>query len=205
MKMTGKAFLSAAISGLLTLPAFAQTKIPGKAFVAEVSGGITLIREGAVVELRKGLSLPIEGARIETAPGASAIFVFSNGTSLLVDEKTIVDVLRFVQAPFPAGVDTTVIEPSVSDTRVRVTQGRVVITTNTLATGTSMVYETPQSQVRIRGREIVIQVEGQTTSVILLHGDATVRAANAAPGDVGQILHDGQMAVVTSGSASPAP
>src|SRR5512142_1254109 len=101
MKMTGKTFLSAAIGGLLALQVSAQTQVPGKAFVAEVSGGITLIREGTVVELRKGISLPIEGARIETAAGASAIFVFSNGTSLLVDEKTIVEVLRFVQAPFP--------------------------------------------------------------------------------------------------------
>jgi hypothetical protein len=204
MTMTGRAFLLAAISGLLAGPAFAQMSMAGKAFVAEVNGGITFIRDGAVVELHKGDSLPIQGARIETAAGASAIFVFSNGTSLYVDEKTIAEVLQFDQKPFPAGIDTTVVEPSVSNTLVRVTQGRVIITTNTLATGTSMVYRTPQAEVRIRGRQVVVQVDGLTTRVIVLRGDATVRAAGGAPGDVGQILHDGQMAVATSGSSAPA-
>ncbi len=205
MTMTGRMFLTAAVSGLLALPALAQTSVPGKVFVAEVSGGITFIRAGTVVDLKKGSSLAVEGARIETAAPASAIFVFSNGTSLYVDEKTAAEVLRFNQQPFPAGIDTTAVEPSVSDTRVRLAQGRVIVTTNTLATGTSMVYETPQARVRIRGREVVVQVDGPTTRVLVLHGDVTVNAANAAPGDVGQVLHDGQMAVVSEAAPAAVP
>ncbi len=205
MTTTGRTCLAAALSSLLALPALAQTSVPGKVFVAEVSGGVTFIRAGTVVGLAKGSSLAVEGARIETSAPASAIFVFSNGTSLYVDEKTAAEVLRFNQRPFPAGIDTTTVEPSVSDTRVRIAQGRVIVTTNTLATGTSMVYETPQAQVRIRGKEVVVQVDGPTTRVLVLHGDATVNAAHAAPGDVGQVLHDGQMAVVTDAAPAATP
>jgi hypothetical protein len=72
----------------------------------------------------------------------------------------------------------------------------VIITTNELAAGTSMVYLTPQSQVKIRGKEVVIEVKEQETRVLLLAGDATVTPQNAAPGSVGQTLHGGQMAIV---------
>jgi hypothetical protein len=133
---------------------------------------------------------------IETGPGASTILVYSNGTSIFVDEKTIVEIRKFVQKPFPSGVDTAVIEPSVSDTLASVKQGRVIITTNELAAGTSMIYLTPQSQVKIRGKEVVIEVQEQETRVLLLAGDATVTPQNAAPGSVGQTLHGGQMAIV---------
>lgn len=203
MNLTGKLLLTAAIGGLLAAPALAQSSVAGKVFVAEITGGITFIRDGTVVELKKGTSLPIQGARIETALGASAIFVFSNGTSLFVDEKTIVEVLRFEQMPFPPGIDTTVVEPSVSNTLVRVTRGRVIITTNNLATGTSMVYRTPETQVRVRGKEIVIEVAGMTTTVTVVHGDATVNVPDPGPADVGQVLHDGQTAVVTNTSGAP--
>lgn len=202
MKTTTKIILSAALSSLLTLAAFAQATIPGKVFVAEVNGAVTYISGGKVIKLEKGQSLPADGAHIETAAGSSLVLVYSNGSSIYIDQNTIVDIQRFTQKPFTPGVDTTVLEPSTSDTLAKITQGRVVISTNELATGTSMVYQTPESQVQIRGREVVIEVQNQTTNVVTLAGDVTVTPTNAPPGDIGQALHTGDMAVVTNTSAS---
>jgi hypothetical protein len=157
---------------------------------------------GRQIVLKKGDSLSAQGARIETAPGATVILVYSNGTSIFISEKTIVEIRKFVQKPFPRGVDTAVNEPSISDTVVVVTQGCVIIVTNVLATGTSMVYLTPQSQIKIRGKEVVIEVRDQDTLIIQVMGDATVTPLNAAPGNVGQVLQAGQMAVVTNPSGS---
>jgi hypothetical protein len=202
MKTTAKIIFSAVIWSLLTLSAFAQANLPGKVYVSEVNGAVTFIVNGRTVALKKGASILVEGAHIETAVGASLVLVYSNGSSIYIDENTIVDVRRFVQKPFTPGVDTTVMEPSISETIAKVTQGRVVISTNELATGSSMIYQTPESQVRIRGKEVVIEVQNQSTNVILMNGDVTVTPVNAPPGDIGQSLQSGQMAVVTSTSAA---
>jgi hypothetical protein len=202
MKTTTKFVLFAAISSVLPLGVFAQASIPGKIFVAEVNGAVTYVAGGKVIKLEKGESVPADGAHIETAAGSSLVLVYSNGTSVFIDQNTIIDIRRFTQKPFTPGVDTTVLEPSASDTLGKITQGRVIISTNELATGTSMIYQTPESQVQIRGREVVIEVQNQTTNVVTLAGDVTVTPVNAPPGDIGEALHTGDMAVVTTTSAA---
>lgn len=204
MKTTSRFILGTMLCCAPALSALAQESVPGKVYVAEVSGGVTFVVGGKTIELKKGQTQPAQGARIDTAPGANLILVYSNGTSIFVDEKTAMEIRRFVQKPFPAGVDTAVIEPSSSDTMVSVTQGRVIITTNQLATGTSMIYLTPHAQVKIRGKEVVIEVRDQDTRITVVVGDATVTPLNAGPGGVGQVLHTGQMAIVTNASATTA-
>jgi hypothetical protein len=202
MHPIGRLLIAAAFCCLLTLSARAQENIPGKVYVAEISGSVTFVVDGKMFALKKGDSLPVQGARVETAAGAYVVLVYSNGTSICIDENTIVEIRRFVQNPFPPGLDTTVNEPSISDTIGSITHGRVIITTNQLATGTSMVYLTPQSQVKIRSKEVVIEVEDRETRVALLTGHVTVTPQNAPPGALGQILRDGEMAVVANPPAS---
>jgi hypothetical protein len=202
MKTTGRFLLGTVLGCAVALSALAQENVPGKVYVAEVNGGVTFMEGGRQIVLKKGDSLSAQGARIETAPGATVILVYSNGTSIFISEKTIVEIRKFVQKPFPRGVDTAVNEPSISDTVGVVTQGCVIIVTNVLATGTSMVYLTPQSQIKIRGKEVVIEVRDQDTLIIQVMGDATVTPLNAAPGNVGQVLQARQMAVVTNPSGS---
>jgi len=198
MKTTVRLILGTALCCAMALAALAQENVPGKIYVAEVNGGVTFMEGGRQFVLKKGDSLSAQGARIETAPGATAVLVYSNGTSVFISEKTIVEIRKFVQKPFPKGVDTATNEPSISDTLAVVLQGTVIVTTNALATGTSMVYLTPQSQIKIRGQEVVIEVRDQDTRITVVAGDATVTPLNAAPGSVGQVLHSGQMAAVTN-------
>lgn len=204
MKTTNRFILGTMLCCAPALSALAQESVPGKVYVAEVSGGVTFVVGGKTIELKKGETQPAQGARIDTAPGASLILVYSNGTSIFVDEKTAMEIRRFVQKPFAGGGDTAVIEPSSSDTLVSVTQGRVIITTNELATGTSMIYLTPHAQVKIRGKEVVIEVRDQDTRITVVVGDATVTPLNVRPGGVGQVLHSGQMAIVTNASTTTA-
>jgi hypothetical protein len=204
MKTTSRFIFGTLLCGTTALSALAQEFVPGKVYVSEVSSGVTFVLGGKTIELKKGATQPAQGARIDTVPGGSLILVYSNGTSIFVDEKTVMEIRRFVQKPFPSGIDTAVIEPSSSDTLASVTQGRVIVTTNELATGTSMIYATPHAQVRIRGKVVVIEVRDQDTRVTMVSGDATVTPLNAAPGAVGHVLHTGQMAIVTNSSAAAA-
>jgi len=196
MKTAGRFLIGTLLCCALSAAARAQASVPGKAYVAAIDGAVTFTLSGQAATLKKGDSVVAQGMWIETGPGASAILVYSNGTSIFIDAQTIVEIRKFVQQSFPAGIDTAVIEPSVSDTVAQVKQGRVIITTNQLAAGTSMIYLTPQSQVNIRGKEVVIEVRDQVTRVLMLAGDATVTPSSAAPGAVGQTIHGGQMAVV---------
>ena len=202
MKTTGRFLLGTALICAMALSALAQENVPGKVYVAEVNGGVTFTVGGKLIVLKKGDSLSAQGARIETAPGATVVLVYSNGTSIFISENTTVEIRKFVQKPFPKGVDTATNEPSISDTVVNVIQGTVIVTTNVLATGSSMVYLTPQSSIKIRSQEVVIEVRDQDTRITVVAGDVTVTPLNAAPGSVGQVLQAGQLATVTNSRGS---
>jgi hypothetical protein len=200
MNITPKAILGAVAFLGAMLVSSGQEFIAGKIYVAEISGGVAYTIGGSASDLKKGITLPVQGARNETAPAAHVVYVYSNGTSLYIDEKTVIQIIKFEQKPFPKGTDTTVMEPSVSHTIGRITQGRIIITTNKLMTGTTMVYLTPHAQVKIRGQEVVIEVYDRESRIYVINGDVTVAPVGSSASDVGQTIHSGQEAVVTDSS-----
>jgi FecR protein len=201
MNIATRAIAGAVAFCAAVLAGSGQDFIPGKIYVAEIAGGISFTVGGSPNVLKKGDTLPIQGARNETAPAAHVVFVYSNGTSLYIDEKTVVQIAKFEQRPFPKGTDITVNEPSVSHTMGRITQGRIIITTNKLATGTTMIYLTPHAEVKIRGQEVVIEVDDRESRVDVVNGDVTVTPVGGSTRGIGQVLHSGQEAVVTDSSA----
>jgi len=200
MNITPKIVLGASVFCAAMLAGSAQEFVPGKIYVAEISGGTTYAVAGSPSVLKKGDTLPVQGARNETAPAAHVVFVYSNGTSLYIDEKTVIQIAKFEQRPFPKGTDTTVNEPSISHTVGRITQGRIIITTNKLMTGTTMIYMTPHAQVKIRGQEVVIEVYDRESRIYVVNGDITVSPAGGSAGGIGETLHSGQEAIVTDSS-----
>jgi hypothetical protein len=200
MKTITKVFAGAFIFCAAMLAGSGQDFIPGKIYVAELAGGISYTVGGSPNALKKGDTLPVQGARNETAPGAHVVFVYSNGTSIFIDEKTVVQIAKFEQKPFPKGTDITVTEPSVSHTMGRITQGRIIITTNKLATGTTMIYLTPHAEVKIRGQEVVIEVYDRESRIDVVNGDVTVTPVGGSAHGIGQVLHTGQEAVVADDS-----
>jgi hypothetical protein len=200
MKITPRVIFGAAVFCGAVLAGSAQELIPGKIYVAEISGGVAYTVGGQQTVLKKGVTLPAEGAMNETAPASHVVYVYSNGTSLYVDEQTVIQIVKFEQVPFPKGMDTTVMEPSVSHTVGRIKKGRIIITTNKLMTGTTMVYITPHAQVKIRGKEVVIEVYDRESRIYVIDGDVTVSPAGDSSGGLGKVLHSGQEAVVTDSS-----
>ena len=202
MKLTAWLVPSAVAFCAIAIAASAQELIPGKIYVAEIAGGVSYTVGGSPSGLRKGLTLPVQGARNETAPSAHVVYVYSNGTSLYVDEKTVIQIARFMQVPFPKGTDTTVNEPSVSHTLGRISKGRIIITTNKLATGTTMLYMTPHAVVKVRGKEVVIEVYDRESRIYVITGEVTVTPGNGSGMNPGQVLHTGEMLTVTDSDAS---
>jgi len=202
MNITTRVIYCAAAFCAAVIAGSAQEFVPGKVYVAEITGGVAYTVAGGRQELKKGISLPVQGARNETTPAAHVVLVYSNGTSLYVDEKTVIQIAKFEQKPFPKGIDTTVTEPSVSHTVGRITQGRIIITTNKLMTGTTMIYMTPHAQVKIRGHEVVIEVYDRESRIYVVNGEVTVSPVGASAGGLGVVIHSGQEAVVTDSSVS---
>jgi hypothetical protein len=200
MNITTRAIFCAGAFCAAVIAGSAQEFVPGKIYVAEIAGGVAYTVAGGAQELKKGVSLPVQGARNETTPAAHIVWVYSNGTSLYVDEKTVIQIAKFEQKPFPKGTDTTVQEPSISHTVGRISQGRIIITTNKLMTGTTMVYITPHAQVKVRGKEVVIEVYDRESRIYVVNGEVTVSPIGASADGVGQVIHSGQEAIVTDSS-----
>ena len=85
---------------------------------------------------------------MKTAPGAKATLLFSNHTSLSLEEKTELRVDQYEQEPFTVALDQQV-EPSNSQSHITVRSGQMDIDTPQLATGSHLVFETPHASIAL--------------------------------------------------------
>jgi len=164
-----------------------------KVFVAETKGE-TQIDTGEKIEPLTVKSVyAIEGSKIETKADASGTLVFSNGTSIILGSNTRLEVKKFLQEPFTPNRNDLDVEPSISQTVVKLMRGAVGVCTSRLVAGSSMSYQTPQGTIEIRGHKVMIEVAENETVVSLLEGDVTVLGD-----DVGtsQNLKPGQQAIM---------
>ncbi|MEJ1973184.1 MAG: hypothetical protein WDM96_12195 [Lacunisphaera sp.] len=84
---------------------------------------------------------------IVTKAGAHNAVVYSNGTSMYVDENTRVEIGRFTQEPFQPRNESTMdsqYEPSMSQSDVYIPHGAVGLCTSRLVSGSSMTYLHPR-------------------------------------------------------------
>lgn len=175
----------------------------GKFFVNSVNGNVVCVIDGRVISPAKGDSFIARGAVIETKAGSKASLVFSNQTSLIVDENTRLEVETFEQEFFPPNNNLRV-EPSNSSTMVELSHGRVLISTPTLRSGTTMGYRTNQATVWIKGEKVVVETDEKRTHVLVVSGAVTVDSHRSAgpAAVVGKRLVTGEEAFFTGG-ASP--
>jgi hypothetical protein len=164
-----------------------------KIFVAETKGE-TQIDTGEKIEPLTVKSVhSVEGSKIETKADSSSTLVFSNGSSIIVGPNSRIEVKKFLQEPFTPNRNDLDVEPSISQTVVKMLRGSIGICTSRLVAGSSMSYQTPHGTVTIRGHKIMIEVAENETVVSLLEGDVTVLGD-----DVGtsQNLKPGQQAIM---------
>jgi hypothetical protein len=173
-----------------------------KLYVADVEG-ISSINTGDKIEdLTQKSVYSAEGTILETEPDSSNAIVLSNGTGICFDPDTRLEVKRFVQEPFSPNRTDLDVEPSVSQTSVFLPRGTVGLCTSKLVAGSTMNYATPQANISIRGRKVVIECTDSSTVVSVLEGEVTVSGSQMAGG---QSLKSGQQAIITKSSAFSPP
>jgi hypothetical protein len=210
---TARLLLLSVVALVVAAPsAFAQRQLgkkkgpTSKIYLAEAVGEAEILTGEKIYTARQATAFDAPGTVIETKEGAHSAFVYSNGTGMFVDEKTRIEIDRFVQEPFQPDRNTTAdapYEPSISQSSVHVAHGAVGICTSQLVSGSSMVYSTPQAAINIRGGKVAIETNADMTIIDLLDGDVTVRGGTRDIG--GQILRPGERAIVRAAPAGQPP
>ena len=152
---------------LLAATAWAQPTPPGYIRLARVNGQVSVEEKATGTRRSAGEVTDIQqGTIVRTAASSSVILVFSNGSTVNLGPNSILDIEEFLQDPFaeelrPAELEA---EPTVSRTKLSLTQGELVGNVKTLrrAEGSSFTVETPAGAAGIRGTtfRIVFQPDG---------------------------------------------
>jgi hypothetical protein len=164
-----------------------------KAYVAETKGESQIDTGEKIEPLSVKSVYAVEGSTIETKADSSSTLVFSNGTSIAVGANSRFEVKKFLQEPFTPNRNDLDVEPSISQTAVKLMRGSVGICTSRLVAGSSMTYQTPHGSINIRGHKIMIEVAENETVVSLLEGDVTVSGTEVSGS---QNLKPGQQAIM---------
>jgi hypothetical protein len=173
-----------------------------KFYVADLEGQSSLDTGTQVEDLKDKSVHSADGSTIETNPKSKSAVVLSNGTGVFIDPDTRMEVKRFMQEPFTPNRNDPEVEPSLSQTQASIPHGTVGLCTPKMVAGSTMVYDTPQASIAIRGRKVVIGTDGDQTTVSLLEGDVTVRGDQYTGG---QTLKPGQQAIITRSSPTAPP
>lgn len=211
MKTLYRLLAAATILAVVAAPsAFAQRQLgkkkgpTSKLFLAESVGEGNITTEGKSHTAKQATAFDAPGTVIETGKDSHQAFVYSNGTGMLVDENTRVEVDRFVQEPFrPDREKGTETEPSISQSDVFVSRGQVNICTSQLVSGSTMNYSTPNASVNIRGGKVAVSTNGSESTIYLLDGDITVRTGGKDTG--GTLLRPGEKATIRPGPPGRPP
>jgi hypothetical protein len=204
----GTALISSAVPSFSPNAYAADKKNPAsKVYFTDVSGEAQIDTGDTVQELTKRSVYNGQGTVIETKDEVKpeekdkvfSTMVYSNGTGAFFDHNTRVEVKKFVQEPFTPNRTDMEVEPSISQTQAFVSRGAVGLCTSKLVAGSTMVYNTAQGGVNIRGRKVVIEANDNQTKISMLDGESTVRGGAADLG--GRVLHAGEQAVISTGSA----
>lgn len=164
-----------------------------KVFVAETKGEAQIDNGEKIEPLSVKTVYAVEGSTIETKADSSNTLVFSNGSSIIIGPNSRLEVKKFLQEPFTPNRNDLDVEPSISQTVVKLMRGSVGLCTSRMVAGSSMNYQTPHGNISIRGHKIMVEVAENETVVSLLEGDVTVMGD-----DVGtsQNLKPGQQAIL---------
>ena len=153
---------------VLASPVFAQQPTEaGRIVLARVTGTVTLTNkaDGSTRTATNNEQIAA-GYVVVTAPEASVVLVFSNGSTVNLRGDSQLDIETFLQDPFAEDFRITeaTTEPSTSTTRLNLTRGELIGQVKTLnsAGGSTFVIQTPVGAAGIRGTtfRIVFRPDG---------------------------------------------
>ena len=152
---------------LFSSQALAQGTQPGRIVLARVTGTVTLTNK-ADNSTRPAVNNEqiAAGYVVTTAPEASVVLVFSNGSTVNLRGDSQLDIETFLQDPFADDFRITeaTAEPSTSTTRLNLSRGELIGQVKTLNSsgGSTFVIQTPVGAAGIRGTtfRIVFRPDG---------------------------------------------
>lgn len=196
------AVLGLAIGIVTSTQAQGRKKNPtSKLYVADVDGKAQIDTGETIDELSNKSVYTAQGTVIQTDKDSTNAMVFSNGTGIVFEPNTRLEVRKFVQEPFTPNRSDMDVEPSVSTTVSYLARGTVGLCTSKMVAGSTMTYSTPNASIRVKGRKVVIQATDKGTTVSLLEGEVTVHAGDQDVG--GEVIRPGQQAFIPA-SGGPA-
>lgn len=177
---------------------------PGFIVVMRVTGEAYVFKQGETVRfpLKSG-SIVSQGQMIATAPKASVMLAFSNGTTVTIGENSLLSIDEFVQKPFSEifKMAEAVKEPSRSETRMNLIRGDVITNVKKLNTkeGSKFEIKTPVGLAGIRGT--TFQIEYTTETVPAMTANSARNAGRNA--SFGLVLLEGVVELDAGAHARP--
>lgn len=176
-----------------------------KFYVAEVEGFAQVNTGEKIEDLTEKSVFDADGTIVETKPESENAMVMSNGVGIFFAAETKLSINRFLQEPFQPNRTDLETEPSVSQTRTRLSNGSVGLCSGKLVAGSSMIYDTPNGSLNILSQSVQklsIEIGDESTTVTLFEGALTLRGDNMAGGEA---LQPGQQAVIKSRGVNQPP
>lgn len=186
-------FRSLTLAVLALLPAVASAALQnGKVQVGMVKGTATLFDPASKQTALSSGRVFEQGYRVETSASSTAELILSNGSTLIVNPESLVEVRTFRQVVSELIIDGEYQklekEPSPSVTEIIVTRGKVIGEVRKLNPQSSYVIKTPVGVARIRGTIYTVQYStvGANAGKLVVgcvkgSVEATVYAANSGP------------------------
>ena len=151
----------------------------GRILVVRVAGEVFAVNpsDGLRFPVRNG-TLLVEGQTITTGPGASVLFVLSNGATVSLGADSVLALEQFSQQPFAQAftMSAAVAEPSMSSTRLNLVRGELISDVKKLnkAANSSFSIKTPVGAAGIRGTafQLTFRPQGDRAnySLVMLEG-----------------------------------
>lgn len=138
-----------------------------------VRGDVTIqnVSTGQVARLKQDQTFA-EGTTVRTGENSSATIMFSTGTFIAVPSNTTFTVTNFEQTDFDASkgaFETLKVEPSVSDLRIELTEGRITGQTAKLSPESNLEINTVAGDVEITGTTWDITVTNASNGSVTLN------------------------------------
>jgi len=213
-------FRSLLLAVVALLPTLASAALQnGKVQVGMVKGTATLFDPASKQSALASGRVFEQGYRVETSASSTAELILSNGSTLIVNPESLVEVRTFRQVVSELIVDGEYQkldkEPSPSVTEIVVTRGKVIGEVRKLNPQSSYVIKTPVGVARIRGTIYTVQYStvGANAGKLVVgcvkgSVEATVYAANSGPVSVEpgkQISATAPAQSTAAGGEAPAP
>ena len=161
-------------AAFLVLTAQAADLAPGMFTAGTVAGDVTFKTASSEnTALTAGTSLP-QGAIIKTGADSKVSIVFSNGSLAVITANSEIEITKFEQELFTGPIKVGV-EPSVSNTEIRVINGSVFCNVVKLRKGSAYTVNSPLGATSVLGTSFIVSSENGVEKISVFSGRITVK------------------------------